>query len=268
VRSTSAVISLLLLALGGCRRGGSHPSDIHIDVEIEGAEAPPITRARLEKMSPTYDDGQRRGWPLADFFGWLYARPDIALEVEDHSGQAARFERPGSDPEGRELLLLVDREGTARVARRAHGEKPSAISGDQKAPVRKLRLVLISQAAAPVAPVALAVDLDGKSRNPLQLDDLGPATMELVGDGGAKRSGWSLRELVARRVDRRARVVAVVGAEGTVEISARDWNDGARIPVLRLNRRHTLRLQWMAADGSAADGPGAREVRGLRLVSR
>jgi hypothetical protein len=224
--------------------------------------------ARLQKMTPSSDDGHRRAYPLANFFGWLYAQPDIALEVEDRSGRAARFERPSTDPEGRELLLLVDREGTAQVARRGHGGRPSDVAGDQKAAVRKLRLVAIAPAvAAPPPHVELALDVDGKSRTPWRLADLGPATVEMVGDGGTKRNGWSLRELVARRIDRRARVVAVVAAEGTVEISAQDWNDGARLPVLRLNRRNALRLQWMAVDGTAAIGPGARDVRGLRLLS-
>jgi hypothetical protein len=238
----------------------ARPADLHVDVVIEGAEGPAITKTRLAKMTPEYDDGHRRAFAMADFLGWLYQRPDVALEVEDGAGRVARYEKPG---QGLKLVLVVAADGSTHVALLDASQR----LGDGGAAVRRLRLVLSPVAGAEAPPPELALELDGKSQPAWRLDDLGPATVEITGDGGAKRSGWPLRELLSHRIGAHARVVAVAGNESAT-IDAAEWNDRTRIPVLRLNRRHAFRLQWIARDGSPAPGPSVRNVTALRVVSR
>jgi hypothetical protein len=74
-----------------------------------------------------------------------------------------------------------------------------------------------------------------------------------VGNDGEDRDTWSLRDLAHTLVGPSARVVNVVGPEGSRAIDAAAWNDAARTPILHTTRRGTLKYRWADKDGRWSD---------------
>ena len=71
-------------------------------------------------------------------------------------------------------------------------------------------------------------------------------------DGDA-RDTWSVRELVHALVGPSARVETVIGPDGPTAITAQDWNDSTRTPILHTTRRGTLKFRWADANGAWGD---------------
>lgn len=83
---------------------------------------------------------------------------------------------------------------------------------------------------------------------------------------GEARDTWDLRALARTNAGPTARVAAVVG-ETRYEISAADWADASKVPVLHTTRRGTLKFRW--ADPSGKWGETVvKEVTGLELAKQ
>lgn len=169
----------------------------------------------------------------------------------EYHGKGGRLSRPG-DP----LPHLV---GVTRVNAVAQGEvhdkppEPRDAGGEEM------------DAAA--AEHKIEVRLGGATLATWTLESLAD-THKIQERGAAKgaRDTWSLRELVSGKAPKNARVTGLFGRGGRkLPLSQKDWNDSAKIPVLRINRRGEFKFQWMRGDGGAADGDELRDVRGIEL---
>jgi hypothetical protein len=90
------------------------PSDLRIEVTVDGAPAEPITRARLEAVAPDFADTERRAWRVATLVPAL-ARPGATVEAEGPRGIAIRAEHP-DDPSMPQAVLFFTRRGDVVVA--------------------------------------------------------------------------------------------------------------------------------------------------------
>lgn len=87
-------------------------------------------------------------------------------------------------------------------------------------------------------------------------------------DGEGARDAFPLRVLVRALVGPTARVTALVGEEGrTVAISPAAWDDERRVPVLKVNRKGQLKLQWTDGEGLPAEGEELRKVQRIVVQS-
>jgi hypothetical protein len=86
-------------------------------------------------------------------------------------------------------------------------------------------------------------------------------------DGEGARDAFPLRALVHALVGPTARVTELVGEEGrTVEIAPAAWDDARCVPVLKVNRKGQLKLQWTDEAGAPVEGEELRKVQ--RIVVR
>lgn len=130
-------------------------------------------------------------------------------------------------------------------AKHAHGEEPKKDSPS---------LVLVRNGKPPVR--VGETELAGVPK------------IAIAGEGEGRREAWSVREVVMRLVGPKARVVSVRGQGAdrqTVERSA--WDNGARTPVLRLNRRGLFKFQWVrASDGEPEERGDVRDVTSIEVT--
>lgn len=70
---------------------------------------------------------------------------------------------------------------------------------------------------------------------------------------GEARDTWSLRELVHTLVGPSARIATVIGPDGPKPITAEEWNDASKTPILHTTRRGTLKFRWADAKGAWGD---------------
>ncbi|HEX8108782.1 MAG TPA: hypothetical protein VF516_13715, partial [Kofleriaceae bacterium] len=83
-------------------------------------------------------------------------------------------------------------------------------------------------------------------------------------DGLGARPGWSLRELVRRKLGDAARVTALVSQDGKrVGLDAAAWGDAGATPILRVNHQGQLRFHWVGGKGRKA---GLKDVRTIEVV--
>jgi hypothetical protein len=83
-------------------------------------------------------------------------------------------------------------------------------------------------------------------------------------DGLGARPGWSLRELVRRKLGDAARVTALVSQDGKrVGLDAAAWGDAGATPILRVNHQGQLRFHWVGGQGRKA---GLKDVRTIEVV--
>lgn len=73
------------------------------------------------------------------------------------------------------------------------------------------------------------------------------------GTDGEGRDVWSLRELAHTLVGPTARVVAIIGPEGSKRLDRTSWNDATRTPILHTTRRGTLKFRWANPAGTWGD---------------
>lgn len=78
------------------------------------------------------------------------------------------------------------------------------------------------------------------------------------------RQGWSLRQLVRRKLGDKARVTAVISEAGDrVELDASAWRGADSTPILRVNNNGQFRFQWL---GTRSRLPGMKGVRALEVI--
>jgi hypothetical protein len=99
------------------------------------------------------------------------------------------------------------------------------------------------------------------------LEDLG--RVRARGDVPTERgaaSAWSLRDVAAALLDKGERVSALSNAQGqTLIVSAADWADPKRLPLLRVNHRGLWKFDWVDASTRATLGDGIRDVSGITV---
>ena len=83
---------------------------------------------------------------------------------------------------------------------------------------------------------------------------------------GESRDAWSLRAMTEAMVGPGARVTSVTGDGATNEISAEQWKDTTRTPILHTTRRGTLKFRWVEADGEWQEDAAVRDVTGLAIA--
>ena len=129
------------------------------------------------------------------------------------------------------------------------------------------------QKAEPVAPetAELVLVVDGASRGPIGLPQLmAVKPMAVEGDSGEEaKNAWSARDVVAKLVGPKARLVTVKGLNRqVVAVDEAHWRDPARVPVMRINRRGLVKFFWTSPSGEPLDGGDLRGVTELDVVTR
>jgi hypothetical protein len=88
---------------------------------------------------------------------------------------------------------------------------------------------------------------------------------EVATEWGAA-SAWSLRDVAAALLDKGERISALSNAKGqTLTISAADWADESRLPLLRINHRGLWKFDWVDATALKAFSGGMRDVAGMAV---
>ena len=108
---------------------------------------------------------------------------------------------------------------------------------------------------APTAPatLTLAVEAGGTTTVWAEAEFLEVPRIAGAASDGEARDTWSLRELVHTLVGPTARLAAVVGPDGAKDVTAADWNDASKTPILHTTRRGTLKFRWADAKGAWGD---------------
>jgi hypothetical protein len=109
------------------------------------------------------------------------------------------------------------------------------------------------EAQAAPAKLTLAVEAGGTTTVWAEPEFLKVPRMAGAASDGEARDTWSLRELVHTLVGPAARIATVVGPDGAKEVSADDWNDAHKTPILHTTRRGTLKFRWADATGAWGD---------------
>jgi len=75
---------------------------------------------------------------------------------------------------------------------------------------------------------------------------------------------WSLREVVKAQLGPKARVTAVISADGKQAIDEGMWKDASTVPILHTTRRGSLNFRWEDAHGVWGDVV-TKDVTGLEV---
>ncbi len=268
-----------LSACSGCHRR-SVPADAapwRVSVERNGHEIAVIDPAMLARFAPDNADGDVRAWRLYTLLGDGVdgsLQPDTSVVVEDAQGLRFVLSVPEDAVRGRQPFLALDERGRLRAVLAAGGDVITALRRDGQRELhqergsreRLIRSILLDSAREPLptdASFELSASIDGAAGVVWSPHDFAvvPSLDIVPADGEGHRTAWTLRDVTRTLVGDRARVVDVAGAGGQlVSISASQWNDAKSRPVLRLNRRGLLKLEWIASDGSSCDGERLKEV--------
>lgn len=265
------------------------PADLHIPVEVDGQPAEPINKARLSAAKPDFSDGDRSAWKLTQLLGAPFARKGAVVEALSSNGVSVALAHPASDKAPQPVLFLT-RRGEVVVALvdpanpfpkyhgqggrlRRPGDPRPRLSGVSALHVRVESADAQSQwqameQAGKQTLAGLEIDVDGK---PLRLTAKQLATiptMNIRGDQGDRRVVWSMRDVVAVVAAPSAHPTEVVGEDGAAPIDLAAWNDAAQTPILRVNRRGMIKLQWIGQGGKVEDGGEVRGVRVLHVVTK
>ncbi|MFO0550594.1 MAG: hypothetical protein U0271_19525 [Polyangiaceae bacterium] len=123
-RAKSVGGSLLVAALllfgcsrseGGAGSGSARPGmSAPVEVDLVGGGHVVLDNTLLDSKSPDVSEDGQRGF-------WLQTvvpqyQPSASIEVEDAEGRRTQFVPKGGDPEGREPLVMVNREGGLKLA--------------------------------------------------------------------------------------------------------------------------------------------------------
>ncbi len=265
------------------------PADLHIPVEVDGQPGEPINKARLSAARPDFSDGDRSAWKLTQLLGAPFARDGAVVEALSSTGVSVALARPTSDKAPQPVLFLT-RRGEVVVALvnpanpfpkyhgqggrlRRPGDPRPRLSGISALHVRVESADAQSQwqameQAGKQSLAGLEVDVDGKVQQPTAQQLATIPTMNIRGDQGDRRVVWSLRDVVAVVAAPSARPTEVVGEDGPVPVDVAAWNDAGQTPILRVNRRGMIKLQWIGHGGKVADDGEVRGVRVLRVVTK
>ena len=265
------------------------PADLHIPVEVDGQPAEPINRARLSASKPDFSDGDRSAWELTQLLGAPFARDGAVVEAVSPAGVSVALARPASDKAPQPVLFLT-RRGEVVVALvdpanpfpKYHGQggrlrRP----GDPRPRLSRVSALHVRvesadaqsqqqamEQAGKQSLAGLEVDVDGKPQRPTAQQLANIPTMNIRGDQGDRRVVWSLRDVVAIVAGASARPTEVIGEDGPTPVDVAAWNDAGQTPILRVNRRGMIKLQWIGHGGKVADDGEVRGVRVLRVVTK
>jgi hypothetical protein len=268
----------LLAACGPAETPRAELPPLRIAVEIDLEPGPPVDAARLAVLPPDLENGERRAWDLGPLLGERYYERGARLDVIDSGGTSVSFSEPSRRQDGRRPALVLNQKGEWFVelvepdAETAHGRggnrgRPAART-QRMTDVAQLRLFTPSGGVSrrrPRESNEVQVVMDGErvatwtpeslAKVPkLPIDRLSPRLQK----------AWGLREAVSTLPGPPKRVVRVGSSEGrSLEIPEELWKDAAQIPVMRLNQRGMIKLEWIDASGRRSSGP---EVRGLTRV--
>lgn len=113
---------MLATLLSACSSGGGAATSasaratmsVPVQVELPGGAHVVLDNSLLESKSPDVSEDGQRGWWLQTIVPQY--QPNLAVEVEDVEGRKTQFVPGGGDPEGREPLVMVNREGALKLA--------------------------------------------------------------------------------------------------------------------------------------------------------
>ena len=103
--------------------------------------------------------------------------------------------------------------------------------------------------AVAAAPMKLEVTIAGTPTTWQQAEFDKVARMAGKASDGEARDTWSLRELAHTLVGPTARVVRIVGAEGSQPLDPAAWSDATRTPIVHTTKKGKLKFRWADADG-------------------
>jgi hypothetical protein len=265
------------------------PADLRIPLEIDGEAAPPIDAAQLRALAPDFADDDHRAWKLTRLLGEPFARPGAVVEAEGESGVAITMRPPAGPAEPQPVLTLTRRGELAAALVKADDPFPDyhGRGGRLRRPGDPLpRIFPVTRLSIYVAEgrpqdggQGGSLNEQGWSRHELSRLTIlvggkpapdWPATLAQLETSwaiadGERRPGWSLREIAAR-VAPEKRVVALL-AEGNQrrEITAAEWQDETRTPIVRANRRGSqIKFQWV--DGAQGVADKDSELRGVTTI--
>ncbi len=284
-RGLSALAVVVLLTLSGCgpdeapARG--FPAVV-IEVGIVDSDAPAVPLAVPDAWPPARAADGRRTWLLAPLLKGARGNLAAFVEVEDTQGRWTELTEPLREGGGLVWALEVAGEEPARVLRVQPDGSP-APSEDQARAVADVvrvrmrvdpRVSTGSTAAVPDAAaqrealgtLAIAVDGQATDVDPQRLATLSPLAIH-GDDGGRTRDAWDARALARAMAGPTARIVRVRGDGGRqLELAPAGWNDDARTPVLRLNRRGRWKFHWIDGASRPLDGATLRNLTGIEIV--
>ena len=94
--------------------GVALPAALHVEVEIDGAPAPPIDAAWLSAIKPDFSDNEHRAWRLTTLVGPAGTRPGVVINALGDKGLGLEM-HPGAGPTDPTPVLSLNRRGEVFV---------------------------------------------------------------------------------------------------------------------------------------------------------
>jgi hypothetical protein len=277
---------------------GVVPAGWHVDVEIDGAPAPPIDAPRLDATKPDFADDEHKAWRVATLVGPAATRAGAVVAAVGDAGIAVEM-RTGGTPTEPTPVLSLNRRGEVVVEVISpddpfpdfHG-KGGRLNrpGDPQPRVAAPTKIRIYMAAGVDAGVVGTSDGGGAGKGggagaasaapPLKVIVTGGPAQSwttqsfdavprfTVHADNSDRDAWSLRDIVTKLVGPKARATAAVDGDGTrAKLDAKQWADATKTPVLRVNRRGMYKIEWVDKDGNMTSDDDVRDVRSLEIAA-
>ncbi len=237
-----------------------------IPVLVDGKPAPVVNQARVAGLEPTYKDGTKRAWALTALLGDAVG-DERTLEIVGRNKVRILHSRPGVDRKGKPLALVVGvgEPFIGRVDPNKPFAEPTRRRVDRIVALKLYRRGKPKPATRTVDTAALKLTIEYASGKSTVWRY---AEISKVPVLAQQKHHWSLRKIAAG-VAAGARVTALETRKGTrIELSAEQWNDANKLPVVKLNRRGQLKFWWTTADKPRGGGKAVRDVTKLHVVLR
>lgn len=266
LRLFALACAALFLAGTACKRA-EVPEGVQISVNVDGKDAKPITTELLRAVKPSYTSGDRRAWTLESLVG-PYAKADNrGLDMEEQSGikTSLRWETA----KGQFPVLAMNKRGDMFFVLMRSGEEIPGHGGSRSkgedAP-RRIKQVRVIQSHRKSGAAVLSLLESGQEPKKLSQDDLEMVGTVITEGDEEERPAWPVRE-VLKRYAGSASLAEVKTTDGeTVTVSAADWADAAKVPVLRVNRRGLVKFFWVTPSGGRIESlPSLKGVAELSL---
>ncbi len=273
-----ALLLLGTLACGSARPAGMVapvPKTLRVDVEIGGRAAAPIDARILDATPPDFASDGHRAWRLATLLGVVASRDDAVVEATGEGGYTAVFRKPKTG--ATEVpVLAITRRGEVAVALVRPDEPFPAYHGQGGArerpgdplprlqQVSKLRVTFAAAEGRPSSSEpAIEVRVVGGAAAFWSVSALDRVPRLQAAAVGADRDAWSLRDLAHVLVGPGSRIVAVIGDGQRKAISAEEWQDASRQPLVRIGSGgRKFKFRWIERDGKL----GEAELKDVQAV--